>query len=182
MDKRLCAVVLSWLATMRRYSMEEQCTWHPGWQEKPNRSKYITKLALLASRIWLNVPRILMPKTLPEWWINCDKVKVCCHESNLRIEVRNPLSSLIKSSAQGVTVADINASHNQILATLDPQHYFLAPMFHQTSGMPNVALFPKMCHCGSLHLQVTTIRPVPAFTPLIVELKPFQDTHHSVRW
>ena len=30
MDKRLCAVALFWLATMRRYTMEEQCTWHPG--------------------------------------------------------------------------------------------------------------------------------------------------------
>ena len=95
----------------------------------------MTKLALLASRIWINVPRILMPKTLPEWWINCDKAKVCCHESNLRIEVRNPLSSLIKSSAQGITVANINASYNHILATLDPPHYFLSPCSNVSSSV-----------------------------------------------
>ena len=50
-------------------------------------------------------------------------------------------------------------------------------MYQQTMGIPNVALWPKMCHCGNLHLKVTAVRPIPARTPLIVELKPVKDMH-----
>ena len=169
-DKKFCATLLAWLATIRRYVMEEQCTWHPGWCEKPQRAKHINNIPKLASRLWNTIPRMLLPKTLPAWWIDTERCKPCCNDGGLSIEVKHPLSALIKASAQGVTISPKNANIGDVLATLDAQHY-------QTLGVPNVALWPKMCHCGNLHLKVTALRPIPASTPLIVELKPVKDTH-----
>ena len=164
------------VTSQRRYVMEEQCTWHPGWCEKPQRAKHINNIPKLASRLWNAIPRMLLPKTLPAWWVDTERCKPCCNDGGLSIEVKHPLSALIKASAQGVTISPKNANIGDVLATLDAQHYLLAPMY-QTLGVPNVALWPKMCHCGNLHLKVTALRPIPASTPLIVELKPVKDTH-----
>ena len=120
---------------------------------------------------------MLLPKALPAWWVDTERCKPCCNDGGLHIEVKHPLSALIKASAQGITVSPRNANLGDVLATLDAQHYLLAPMYQQTLGVPNVALWPKMCHCGNLHLKVTALRPIPAGTPLIVELKPVKDTH-----
>ena len=176
-DKKFCAVLLAWIATIRRYTMEQQCTWHPGWCETPQRAKHISNIPKLASRLWNTIPRMLLPKALPAWWVDTERCKPCCNDGGLHIEVKHPLSALIKASAQGVTVSPRNANIGDVLATLDAQHYLLAPMYQQTLGVPNVALWPKMCHCGNLHLKVTALRPIPAGTPLIVELKPVKDTH-----
>ena len=176
-DKKFCAVLLAWIATIRRYVMEEQCTWHPGWGEKPQRAKHINYIPKLASRLWNTIPRMLLPKALPMWWVDTERCKPCCNDGGLCIEVKHPLSALVKASAQGVTISPRNANIGDVIATLDAQHYLLAPMYQQTMGTPNVALWPKMCHCGNLHLKVTAVRPIPARTPLIVELKPVKDTH-----
>ena len=93
------------------------------------------------------------------------------------MEVRNPLSSLVHARSQGVTVTEINYAQGETLATLDQHHYLLAPMFRQIEGTPNVALIPKLCHCGKLHLQVISVRPIFSGTSLIVELLPHKATH-----
>ena len=159
------------------YVMEEQCTWHPGWGEKPQRAKHINYIPKLASRLWNTILRTLLPKALPTWWVDTERCKPCCNDGGLCIEVKHPLSALVKASAQGVTMSPRNANIGDVIATLDAQHYLLAPMYQQTMGIPNVALWPKMCHCGNLHLKVTAVRPIPARTPLIVELKPVKDTY-----
>ena len=156
-DKKFCAVLLAWIATIRRYVMEEQCTWHPGWGEKPQRAKHRNYIPKLASRLWNTIPRMLLPKALPTWWVDTERCKPCCNDGGLCIEVKHPLSALVKASAQGVTISPKNANIGDVIATLDAQHYLLAPMYQQTMGIPNVALWPKMCHCGNLHLKVTAV-------------------------
>ena len=143
-DQKFCATLLAWIATIRRYVMEEQCTWHPGWCEKPQRAKHINNIPKLASRLWNTIPRMLLPKTLPAWWIDTERCKPCCNDGGLSIEVKHPLSALIKASAQGVTISPKNANIGDVLATLDAQHYLLAPMYQQTLDVPNVALWPNV--------------------------------------
>ena len=158
-DKKFCAVLLAWIATIRRYVMEEQCAWHPGWSALPQRNKHVSYIPKLASRLWNTIPRMLLPKTLPVWWIDTERCKPCCYDGGPQIEVRHPLSTLIKASAQGVTTPPKHVNSGDVIATLD---YLLAPMYQQTAGTPNVILCPKMCHCGGLHLRVTAVRPIPA--------------------
>ena len=81
-DKKFCAVLLAWIATIRRYIMEEQCTWHPGWSELPQRDKHVSYIPKLASRLWNTIPRMLLPKTLPVWWIDAEN-KVADHLADL---------------------------------------------------------------------------------------------------
>ena len=90
-DKRFCAVLLAWIATIRRYVMEEQCTWHPGWGEKPQRAKHINYIPKLASRLWNTIPRMLLPKALPTWWVDTERCKPCCNDGGLCIVKSNTL-------------------------------------------------------------------------------------------